>query len=200
MVSNPKVRFGEGGGFDFTIPSGFVIIPWGFSLLLVVFGIIGSIVGLVANDWAAVAGGGIFVVPGCLLGMWLTPTKLQKEFEKIRIEEKPRDFVHRSETGGLTGNFWTGKYSKSPKKDDRGWVFQAPGPDYWDKVDPYGPDDTGIIPEHPTVVGTPKPASFSLDGVFMCILALYSIPATMASVMTGVVTVSYTHLTLPTKA
>ncbi|MEC9458068.1 MAG: hypothetical protein VYD27_03765 [Candidatus Thermoplasmatota archaeon] len=185
MVDTTTVRFGGGGGFDFTPPSGFVIIPWVFSLLLVVFGLIGSIGGLASNNWTTVAGGGMFVVPGCLLGMWLTPTKLQKEFEKIRIEEKPRDFVHRSETGGSTGSFWTGKYSHSPKRDDRGWVFQAPGPEYWDKVDPYGPDDSGIIPEHPTVVGTPKPASFSLDGVFMCILALYSIPATMASVYAG---------------
>ena len=185
MVDTKIVRFGGGGGFDFTPPSGFVIIPWVFSLLLIVFGLIGSIGALASNNWASVAAGGIFVVPGCLLGMWLTPTKLQKEFEKIRIEEKPRDFVHRSETGGSTGSFWSGKYSHSPKRDDRGWVFQAPGPEYWDKVDPYGPDDSGIIPEHPTVVGTPKPASFSLDGVFMCILALYSIPATMASVYAG---------------
>ena len=167
MVDTTTVRFGGGGGFDFTPPSGFVIIPWVFSLLLIVFGLIGSIGALASNNWASVAAGGIFVVPGCLLGMWLTPTKLQKEFEKIRIEEKPRDFVHRSETGGSTGSFWTGKYSHSPKRDDRGWVFQAPGPEYWDKVDPYGPDDTGIIPEHPTVVGTPKPASFSFDGVLM---------------------------------
>ena len=185
MVDTTTVRFGGGGGFDFTPPSGFVIIPWIFSLLLIVFGLIGSIGALASNNWTSVAAGGIFVVPGCLLGMWLTPTKLQKEFEKIRIEEKPRDFVHRSETGGSTGSFWTGKYSHSPKRDDRGWVFQAPGPEYWDKVDPYGPDDSGIIPEHPTVVGTPKPASFSLDGVFMCILVLYSIPATMASVYAG---------------
>ena len=185
MLDTTTVRFGGGGGFDFTPPSGFLIIPWVFSLLLVVFGLIGSIGALASNNWTSVAAGGIFVVPGCLLGMWLTPTKLQKEFEKIRIEEKPRDFVHRSETGGSTGSFWTGQNSHSPKKDDRGWVFQAPGPEYWDKVDPYGPDDSGIIPEHPTVVGTPKPASFSLDGVFMCILALYSIPATMASVYAG---------------
>ena len=185
MVDTTTVRFGGGGGFDFTPPSGFVIIPWIFSLLLIVFGLIGSIGALASNNWTSVAAGGIFVVPGCLLGMWLTPTKLQKEFEKIRIEEKPRDFVHRSETGGSTGSFWTGKNSHSPKKDDRGWVFQAPGPEYWDKVEPYGPDDCGIIPEHPTVVGTPKPASFSLDGEFMCILVLYSIPATMASVYAG---------------
>ena len=185
MVDTTTVRFGGGGGFDFTPPSGFVIIPWIFSLLLIVFGLIGSIGALASNNWTSVAAGGIFVVPGCLLGMWLTPTKLQKEFEKIRIEEKPRDFVHRSETGGSTGSFWTGKYSHRPKRDDRGWVFQAPGPEYRDKVDPYGPDDSGIIPEHPTVVGTPKPASFSLDGVFMCILVLYSIPATMASVYAG---------------
>ena len=78
MVSNPEVRFGEGGGFDFTPPSGLVIIPWGFSLLLVAFGLISSIAGLVTNEWEAVVGGGIFVVPGCLLGMWLTPTRLQK--------------------------------------------------------------------------------------------------------------------------
>ncbi len=185
MVDTTTVRFGGGGGFDFTPPSGFVIIPWIFSLLLIVFGLSGTVEGLVTNEWEVVGLSGCFVIPGCLLGMWLTPTKLQKEFEKIRIEEKPRDFVHRSETGGSTGSFWTGKYSHSPKRDDRGWVFQAPGPEYWDKVDPYGPDDSGIIPEHPTVVGTPKPASFSLDGVFMCILALYSIPATMASVYAG---------------
>ena len=185
MVSSPEVQFGEGGGFDFTTPSGFVIIPWVFSLLLIVFGLSGTVEGLVTNEWGVVGLSGCFVIPGCLLGMWLTPTKLQKEFEKIRIEEKPRDFVHRSETGGSTGSFWTGKNSHSPKKDDRGWVFQAPGPEYWDKVDPYGPDDSGIIPEHPTVVGTPKPASFSFDGVLMCIIALFSIPATMASVMAG---------------
>ena len=102
MVDTTTVRFGGGGGFDFTPPSGFVIIPWIFSLLLIVFGLIGSIGALASNNWTSVAAGGIFVVPGCLLGMWLTPTKLQKEFEKIRIEEKPRDFVHRSETGGST--------------------------------------------------------------------------------------------------
>ena len=185
MVSSPEVQFGEGGGFDFTTPSGFVIIPWVFSLLLIVFGLSGTVEGLVTNEWGVVGLSGCFVIPGCLLGMWLTPTKLQKEFEKIRIQEKPRDFVHRSETGGSTGSFWTGKNSHSPEKDDRGWVFQAPGPEYWDKVDPYGPDDSGIIPEHPTVVGTPKPASFSFDGVLMCIIALFSIPATMASVMAG---------------
>ena len=96
MVSNPEVQFGEGGGFDFTPPSGFGIIPWVFSLLLIVFGLWGSVEGLIYNDWEVVGAGGCFVVPGCLLGMWLTPTKLQKEFEKIRMEEKPRDFVHLS--------------------------------------------------------------------------------------------------------
>ena len=105
MASNPEVQFGEGGGFDFTPPSGFGIIPWVFSLLLIVFGLWGSIEGLIYNDWEVVGASGCFVVPGCLLGMWLTPTKLQKEFEKIRMEEKPRDFVHRSETGGSTGSF-----------------------------------------------------------------------------------------------
>tara|TARA_B100000945_G_scaffold318694_1_gene324134 strand:- start:538 stop:1968 length:1431 start_codon:yes stop_codon:yes gene_type:complete len=186
MVDTTIVRFGGGGSFDFTPPSGLTIVPWAISLLLVAFGLIGSIGGLVTNDWDVVAGGGLFAVPGCLLGMLLTPTRLQKEFNKIRQVEKPRDFVQRSETGGATGSFWTGKYSHSPKTDDRGWIFQAPGPEYWDKIDPYGPDDIGIIPEHPTVVGTPKPASFSLDGVMMCILALYSLPATMASVYAGV--------------
>ena len=69
MVSNPEVQFGEGGGFDFTPPSGFVIIPWVFSLLLIVFGLWGSVEGLVENNWGVVAAGGFFVVPGCLLGM-----------------------------------------------------------------------------------------------------------------------------------
>ena len=159
-----------------------VIIPWVFSLLLIVFGLIGSIEGLVTNNWTSVAVGLVnFVVPGCLLGMWLTPTKLQKE---LKNQDRGRpSFVHRSwqvpqEVSGLEN------IPLAPR-DDRGWVFQAPGPEYWDKVDPYGPDDSGIILEHPTVVGTPKPARLSLDGVFMCILVLYSIPATMASVYAG---------------
>ena len=54
MVSSPEVQFGEGGGFDFTTPSGFVIIPWVFSLLLIVFGLSGTVEGLVTNEWGVV--------------------------------------------------------------------------------------------------------------------------------------------------
>ena len=78
MVSNPKVRFGEGGGVDFTIPSGFVIIPWGFSLLLVVFGIIGSIVGLVATDWGGCSWRWNFCRPWLLTRDVANPHKIAK--------------------------------------------------------------------------------------------------------------------------
>ena len=229
MESSSGVRFGEGETIDFTPPSGFMIVPWVISLLVVVIGLLWSFIGLVNNDYTMVTFGGILGVPGCLLVIWLTPTRLEKAYDQIRVEEKPRDFVHRSETGGRTGSFWTGHYSNSPKKDDRGWVFSAPGPEHWDKEDRYGPDEMGIIPEHPTVVGTPIPATISADGIFTAIIALYSIPVTIASVTAGInimasdpsdevgaaaclmivgpvllsigyATVSYTHLTLPTKA
>jgi len=185
MEGDSTVQFGSPETFDFTPPSGSTFFLWLISLLVVVYGLGISLLALIDNDFSGAASGGIFVVPGCLLGMYLTPTKLQKEYDKIRVKEKPRDFIQRKESGGRTGNFWTGKYSHSPKKDDRGWVFQAPGPEYWDKIDPYGPDDTGIIPEHPTVIGTPIPASFSLDGALLSIITLYSIPITMLSFYTG---------------
>ena len=186
MVEGPQVRFGAGGSFDFTPPSGFQFIFWIISLIVVAFGLSTSLFALINDDFDGITAGGIFVVPGCLLAMYLTPTKLQKEFDKIRIREKPRDFIQRKEGGGRTGNFWTGKYSTAPTRDDRGWVFKAPGPEHWDKTDRYGPDDTGIIPEHPSVIGTPTPASFSFDGLLLCIVTLYSIPITMLSVYTGV--------------
>ena len=185
MESSSGVRFGEGETIDFTPPSGFMIVPWVISLLAVAIGLLWSFIGLVNNDYTMVTFGGIFGVPGCLLVIWLTPTRLEKAYDEIRVEEKPRDFVHRSETGGRTGSFWTGHYSNSPKKDDRGWVFSAPGPEHWDKEDRYGPDKMGIISEHPTVVGTPIPATISADGIFTAIIALYSIPVSILSVNIG---------------
>ena len=185
MESSSGVRFGEGETIDFTPPSGFMIVPWVISLLVVVIGLLWSFIGLVNNDYTMVTFGGILGVPGCLLVIWLTPTRLEKAYDQIRVEEKPRDFVHRSETGGRTGSFWTGHYSNSPKKDDRGWVFSAPGPEHWDKEDRYGPDKMGIISEHPTVVGTPIPATISADGIFTAIIALYSIPVSILSVTIG---------------
>lgn len=186
MQEEQKVQFGAGDTFDFTPPSGATFFFWIISLLVIGFGLLTSFVALINDNFAGAVIGGVFVIPGCLLGMFLTPTRLQEEYNKIRIKEKPRDFIQRNEEGGRTGNFWNGNYSSSPKKDDRGWVFQAPGPEYWDKEDRYGPDDTGIILEHPTAIGTPIPASFSLDGVLLCIMTLYSIPITMLSVYTGV--------------
>ena len=185
MESSSGVRFGEGETIDFTPPSGFMIVPWVISLLVVVIGLLWSFIGLVNNDYTMVTFGGILGVPGCLLVIWLTPTRLEKAYDQIRVEEKPRDFVHRSETGGRTGSFWTGHYSNSPKNDDRGWVFSAPGPEHWDKEDRYGPDEMGIISEHPTVVGTPIPATISADGIFTAIIALYSIPVSILSVTFG---------------
>jgi hypothetical protein len=186
MQQDPKVRFGAGKSFDFTPPSGAAFLFWIISLLIIGTGLLVSFIALINDDFIGAAMGGVFVIPGCILGMILTPTRLQEEYNKIRIKEKPRDYIQRSEEGGLTGSFWNGSYSSSPKKDDRGWVFQSPGPEYWDKEDRYGPDDTGIISEHPTIIGTPIPASFSLDGVLICIMALYSIPITMLSVYAGV--------------
>ena len=186
MQQDPEVRFGAGKSFDFTPPSGAAFFLWIISLLIIGAGLLVSFIALINDDFTGAVMGGVFVIPGCLLGVILTPTRLQEEYNKIRIKEKPRDFIQRSEEGGRTGSFWNGSYSSSPKKDDRGWVFQSPGPEYWDKEDRYGPDDTGIISEHPTIIGTPIPASFSLDGVLICIMALYSIPITMLSVYAGV--------------
>ena len=83
MVEDPQVRFGVGDSFDFTPPSGFQFIFWIISLIAVAFGLSISLFALINDDFDGITAGGIFVVPGCLLAMYSTPTKLQKEFDKI---------------------------------------------------------------------------------------------------------------------
>lgn len=180
------VKFGEGGGVDFTPPSGFTIVFWILGLVLAVFGTFSGFMALLNGNILAASFSGIFVVPGSIIVIFTTPTRLQKVYDQIRQKELPRDFVIRSEQGGSTGSFWTGEYSSSPSKDDRGWVFNAPGPEHWDKEDRYSEDDMGIIPEHPTVIGTPQPASISAVGIFGSLIALYSIPVAMILVTFGI--------------
>ena len=52
-----------------------------------------------------------------------------------------------------------------PKRDDGAWVLPAPTPEAWHLDDRYREDATGLLPEHPTEIGTPIPASFSLFGI-----------------------------------
>ncbi len=180
------VQFGSGGTVDFTPPTGLSIIVWVIGLGMVAFGLFNGFLSLIEENMATLGVSGCFAVPGCLLVIWMTPTRLQKQFDKIRREEKPRDFLIRAESGGTTGSFWTGKYSTTPAKDDRGWIFQAPGPEHWDKEDRYSADEMGILPEHPTVVGTPTPAAISALGIFGSIIALYSVPVTIVLVTLGI--------------
>lgn len=180
------VQFGDGGTVDFSPPSGFKIVFWLLGLGLVGFGIFSGVVGLFDENGFMMSSSGCFAVPGALIVIFTTPTRLQKEYEKIRRKEMPRDFVIRSEQGGSTGSFWTGEYSSSPSQDDRGWVFSAPGPEHWDKEDRYSADEMGILPEHPTVIGTPSPAAISAVGIFGSIIALYSVPVTIIIVTLGI--------------
>ena len=56
------------------------------------------------------------------------------------------------------------------------WILPAPGPASWNEQDRYGPHGDGTaLPEHPSKVGTPVPASLSLFGVFGSISVIFTV-------------------------
>ena len=185
--TNAPVQFTDGGFIDFTPPKGATVIIWLIGMLLVGYGVVNGFNAVLTGEVAAIAKSAMASVIGSMIVIGCTPTRLQVEYDKIRRSELPRDFQIRSEGSANQSSFWTGTYTDSPTTDDRGWVFDAPGPEYWDVKDKYSADHTGILTEHPSVIGTPQPATISAVGIFGTIIALYAIPATFVVVSVGIV-------------
>jgi len=179
------VQFGEGEFIDFAPPDGLIIIPWSISLALVMAGIIGSLFGYITFNEGLAIFSTIIVILCSIFIILITPSKLQKELKRIKKINRPRDFVIISEDKGSQSNFWTGHQIERPESDDRGWLFDAPGPEYWNQEDKYCSDDNGIIAEHPTQIGTPTPATISAFGIFSGIIALYALPTSYYLVFWG---------------
>ena len=110
------------------------------------------------------------VVLAAALMMVTTPTSLSDDIKNLKTRWKNKPFVH-----GSPGNL---KDASGPIRevDEHDWVLPPPGHETWPE-NPYAPNDEGtLIEEHPNVVGTPTPATFtlySINGIIFITAALW---------------------------
>lgn len=110
-----------------------------------------------------------------------TPGSHQGDLHKVRMQSiDPEELEEKAKASGLTiDNWWLQQSTYVPTNDPNDWILPAPGPASWNEQDRYGPHEDGTaLPEHPTRVGTPVPASFSLFGVFGSLSVIFVIAGT----------------------
>ena len=107
-----------------------------------------------------------------------TPGSHQGDLHRVRMQAiDPEELDARAKSSGLTiDNWWLQQSTYVPTNDPNDWILPAPGPASWNEQDRYGPHEDGsALPEHPSKVGTPIPATLSLFGVFGSISAIFTI-------------------------
>jgi hypothetical protein len=94
-----------------------------------------------------------------LILMASTPSSLKNDIHAIRkTRENGTQHYHIDKNGVIP---ITNIYRDKNDKND--WIFAGPTPDAWHLDSPYeGDENDKIIPEHPTQIGTPNPATFTL--------------------------------------
>tara|TARA_B100000900_G_scaffold61005_1_gene46434 strand:- start:2170 stop:3522 length:1353 start_codon:yes stop_codon:yes gene_type:complete len=107
-----------------------------------------------------------------------TPGSHQGDLHRVRMQAiDPEELDAKAKSSGLTiDNWWLQQSTYVPTNDPNDWILPAPGPASWNEQDRYGPHEDGsALPEHPSKVGTPVPATLSLFGVFGSISAIFTI-------------------------
>ena len=112
---------------------------------------------------------GIVILASGLM-MITTPTSLSDDIKNLKQRWGNLPFVH-----GKPGNLAP---ADGPVRevDENDWVLPPPGYETWPD-NPYAPNEEGIlIEEHPDVVGTPTPATFtlySINGIVFILTSLW---------------------------
>lgn len=109
------------------------------------------------------------VIFSSLILMYHTPTSLSYDIKTLRKRWGNHPFVH-----GTPGNV---RVAQGPVRqlDDSDWVLPPPSFDSW-PLDPYqANDENTLIEEHPDVVGTPHPATFTLYSINGIVFVITSI-------------------------
>ena len=154
------------GFFQFTIPYNWLSwIFWIIGLLMVVAGLA-----------TFLEGGGIIAAFGFLLIALLSPASLETDLHNVRKNApQPDDLETDALKNGYELESWFfGRSSYSPTNDPNDWILPAPGPSTWNQDDRYAADGDGTpLPEHPTKVGTPIPATFATFGLSMVLFILF---------------------------
>lgn len=154
------------GFFQFTTPYHWLSwIVWIVGLLMVIAGLV-----------TFIEGGGIIAAFGFLLIALLSPASLETDLHNIRKNApQPDDLETDALKNGYELESWFfGRSSYSPTNDPNDWILPAPGPSTWNQDDRYAADGDGTaLPEHPTKVGTPIPATFATFGICMVLFILF---------------------------
>ena len=153
---------------DLSLP--YTLGRWIAFMFAVLLAIGGLFIGLV--DPTALEAWGIFFI-GCILLAILGPTRIQRTTHKVRAMARPLEVKLAKDRGGVDlVNFWNSATVTIPRHDDRAWILPEPKKDTWHLADRYAADNSGVITEHPSKIGTPVPATISWFGLGMSIAAM----------------------------
>jgi len=134
-----------------------------------IFWIVGFIL-VIAGAATLSIEGGVLAAFGFLVIALFSPPSLEADLHKVRKNApQPDDLEEAALKKGYELESWFfGRSSYTPTADPNDWILPAPGPSTWNQDDRYAPDGDGsAIPEHPSKVGTPQPATLSTFGVCM---------------------------------
>ena len=165
----------ERGFFQFTLPYRWEYwLGWAAGLILI-------LVGVFVNPIAGLFG--LLVVALC------SPGSLEADLHKIRQSApKPEDLEKEALKKGYSiDSWWMGRTSYTPTTDPSDWILAAPGPTTWNENQYIPHGDGSPLPEHPSNVGTPSPATISTYGIMMLLFVICSCLATYLTVEDAVV-------------
>ena len=148
------------GFFQLTLPYRLGYwVGWAFGMILIVAGVVlGPVISLV----------GLLIVGLC------SPGSLEADLHKVRTAApKPEDLEKEAlEKGFSIDSWWMGRTSYTPTTDPNDWILAAPGPTTWNE-NQYLPHGDGTpLPEHPVIVGTPRPATVSTYGIMLLLFVI----------------------------
>ncbi|MDP6333597.1 MAG: hypothetical protein QF479_03085 [Candidatus Poseidoniaceae archaeon] len=173
----------HGGSFKAVLPYTFWgWFAWVISAIIAIAGLFLGITGGEENRPALLMG-----AVGFLCLALSTPGSHEGDLHKVRMQAiDPAELEAKAKASGLTiDNWWLQQSTYVPTNDPSDWILPAPGPATWNEQDRYGPHEDGsAIAEHPSKVGTPIPASFSLFGLFGTFSAILTI-AGLWAIITG---------------
>ncbi len=166
----------NGGTFKVNLPYNWVgWLLWAIGLVITLAGFFVAISDI----------NGLGVAAFGLLFMALTsPGSLEAKLHQVRKSAiDPAVLEAKAEASGLSiDNWWMKQTSYVPTTDPSDWILPAPGPSTWNNDDRYGPEGDGsALPEHPSKIGTPIPATMTLFTVY-CLLAISLILVFTASI------------------
>ena len=104
-----------------------------------------------------------------LIMMYTTPTSMSNDIKKLRERWGNSPFVH-----GTPGNLQSA-IGPIRSTDESDWVLPPPGLETWPDNPYQSNEENVLIEEHPDVVGTPHPATFTLFSINGIVFVITSI-------------------------